>query len=98
METVNEYSLLFTVEGSNTDLKPYLLAAHLDVVPVEASDWDFPAFEGLIEGGFVYGRGAVDIKSLVMSILEALELLIAHGFRPKRSFYVAFGHDEEVTG
>ena len=45
---------------------------------------------------FVYGRGAVDVKNVAFGILETLEYLAENEKQPKRTFYVAFGHDEEV--
>ena len=52
------------------------------------------------EGGesYVYGRGALDVKLALFGILEALEHSVKKGIRPKRTFYLAFGHDEEVGG
>ena len=47
-------------------------------------------------GRFVWGRGAIDLKSNVVAILHAVNQLAAYGFRPRRSFFVALGHDEEV--
>jgi carboxypeptidase PM20D1 len=61
-EIVSNYSLLYSVRGSNSKLKPYMLLAHLDVVPVEQEHWTVPAFDGLVKDGFIYGRGAIDFK------------------------------------
>ena len=100
-ETVSGSSLLYTWEGADPNLKPILLMAHMDVVPVAAGtegDWTHPPFSGEIADGFIWGRGAMDDKVGVMSILEAVEILIAEGFRPSRTVYLAFGHDEEVGG
>ncbi|XP_064633429.1 N-fatty-acyl-amino acid synthase/hydrolase PM20D1.2-like [Lineus longissimus] len=97
-EVVNNYSLLYKVQGTDTSLKPYLLCAHLDVVPIDGQEWNQPAFEGKIVDGYIYGRGALDDKHGLMGILEALEYLLEKGHKFKRTFYVAFGHDEEVTG
>ncbi|XP_076350590.1 N-fatty-acyl-amino acid synthase/hydrolase PM20D1-like isoform X2 [Tachypleus tridentatus] len=98
-EVINELSLLYTVKGTNSSLKPYLLAGHLDVVPVDSSLWEVPPFDGrVVNKTYVYGRGTTDAKHIVMGILEALEFLLEKGYQPKRSFYIAFGHDEEVTG
>jgi carboxypeptidase PM20D1 len=100
-ETVNTYSLLYTWQGRNPELAPILLTSHIDVVPV-ASDadgaWEQPPFGGDIEGGYVWGRGAIDNKSGVMATLEAVEGLAAAGFVPERTVYLAFGHDEELGG
>jgi len=100
-EIVNEYSLLFTWKGKNQQLKPVLLMAHLDVVPVEPASepsWTYPPFSGQLADGFIWGRGAMDDKASVMGILEAVEYLLQTGFMPERSVYLAFGHDEEIGG
>ncbi len=97
-ETVNEYSLLYTWQGENPDLAPVLFAAHQDVVPAVAEKWQKPPFSGAIEDGFVWGRGALDIKNQMMAVLESVEALLAAGYRPQRTVYLAFGHDEEIGG
>lgn len=98
-EIVGEYSLLFTWTGTDTALDPILLMGHLDVVPVEAEErWTHPPFGGTVADGFIWGRGTLDDKGSVLAILEAVELLVAQGFRPQRTVYLAFGHDEEVGG
>ncbi len=100
-EVVSTYSLLYAWQGSEPGLEPILLMGHLDVVPVEPGteeDWTHPPFDGVIADGYVWGRGTLDIKSSVVGILEAVETLLAEGFRPKRTVYLAFGHDEEVSG
>lgn len=66
-EIVNEHGLLFTWQGSERDLKPLVLMAHQDVVPVEPTtldQWTHPPFDGFIdkENGLVWGRGASDDK------------------------------------
>lgn len=97
-EVVNGYSLLYTVRGKNAKLQPYMLAAHMDVVPVDESQWTVPPFAGMILNDTLYGRGTLDNKCNLMGILEALEFSIESGIQPDRGFYVAFGHDEEVQG
>lgn len=100
-ETVSDFSLLYKWTGSNAALMPVLLAGHLDVVPVEPGteeSWEHGAFSGDISDGFVWGRGAIDNKSTVAGVLEAIELLLREGFVPERTVYIAFGHDEEVGG
>jgi carboxypeptidase PM20D1 len=100
-ETVGGHSLLYSWAGSEPALKPILIAGHMDVVPVEPgteSRWSQPPFAGLVDGGFVWGRGAIDNKSAVVGTLEAVEHLLAEGFRPRRTVLLAFGHDEEVGG
>ena len=100
-ESVGEHSLLYTWKGKNGALKPMLLMAHLDVVPVEPSteaSWHHPPFAGTVADGFIWGRGAMDDKAAVMSILEAVEFLLNNGYEPERTIYLAFGHDEEIGG
>lgn len=63
---MNEYSLLYRIEGTgDDDSLPFMLAAHLDVVPV-GEGWKREPFAGKIEEGVIYGRGALDDKSSVM--------------------------------
>jgi carboxypeptidase PM20D1 len=94
-------SLLFTWVGSNPDLKPVLLMAHMDVVPVldePGNPWTEPPFSGNIKDGFIWGRGSLDDKHALMGILEAVEYLLGQGVVPQRTVMLAFGHDEEVGG
>ena len=100
-ETLAGLSLLYTWQGRNPELRPVLLAAHQDVVPVEAeseADWTHPPFDGVVREGVVWGRGAMDDKASMICLLEAVERLVREGFRPERTVYLAFGHDEEVGG
>ncbi|XP_068189224.1 N-fatty-acyl-amino acid synthase/hydrolase PM20D1.2 [Antennarius striatus] len=98
-ELVADYSHLFWVKGSQPDLDPYLLLAHIDVVPATESDgWDAPPFSAQEMDGFIYGRGTLDDKGSLMGILQALEYLLLKGYAPRRGFYIGLGHDEEVSG
>jgi carboxypeptidase PM20D1 len=100
LETVNDYSLLYTWEGRDPDLQPIMLISHLDVVPVDEEDeaWEHPPFSGEIADGYVWGRGTLDIKCGVVGILESVEYLLKQDFKPERTVYLGFGHDEEVGG
>jgi carboxypeptidase PM20D1 len=100
-EVVASYSLLYTWEGSDPKATPIALLAHQDVVPVApgtAKDWQQPPFDGVIADGFIWGRGSWDDKGNLYAMLEAAEQMSKAGFRPKRTIYFAFGHDEEVGG
>ncbi len=100
-ELVNGRSVLYTWPGSNASLAPVLFMGHYDVVPVEPGTepkWEQPPFSGAVQGGFVWGRGTIDDKITVIALLESAELLLADGFRPQRTIYLAFGHDEELGG
>ena len=98
-EVINQHSLLYTWEGTDSALKPILIMAHQDVVPIESEKkWDYPPFAGEIAKGYIWGRGAIDDKGPLIAIFEAIEFLISQGFRPARTIYFAFGHDEEIGG
>ncbi len=99
-EVINELSLLYTWEGSCPELPAIAFLAHQDVVPAANGDagWTCPAFSGTIADGFIWGRGVVDMKSQLITLLEAAEALLQAGFQPRRTIYLAFGHDEEVGG
>lgn len=100
-EVVNGYSLLYTWKGSSAELDPVLLVAHMDVVPVDEAaraEWTQPPFEGKIEDGWVWGRGSLDMKNTLVTLLEAVEGLVKSGYQPERTLYLAFGHDEEIGG
>ncbi len=100
-EVVADNNLLFEWKGSDPALKPILLMGHQDVVPIEAgteSTWTHPGFSGEIADGFIWGRGTMDDKQTIVGVLEAVDLLLAKGFRPTRTIYLAFGQDEEIGG
>ena len=100
-EIVNQYSLLYTWEGPDPNAPPILLLAHQDVVPIEPGtekSWAHAPFDGVVAEGIVWGRGALDDKSSLLAQLEAVELLLAQNFKPARTIYFAFGHDEEIGG
>lgn len=99
-EQVGEASLIYLWKGKDPSLKPIALLSHQDVVPVSSgteNDWEHPAFDGVIEGGYVWGRGALDMKNHLIAVMEAVETLLEEGFEPERDVYLLFGHDEEVV-
>lgn len=96
-----DYTMLYRWEGSDPSLKPVLITGHYDVVPVipgTEDRWEQPPFDGVIKDGVIWGRGALDDKSAVVAQLEAATQLLKSGFKPARSIYFSFGHDEEVGG
>lgn len=76
---------------------PILFLAHYDVVPT-AGNWTYPAYGGEAADGYVWGRGALDDKSVLIALCEAAEGMLAAGRRPRRDIYLAFGGDEEAGG
>lgn len=100
-EVVGGASLLYTWPGSDASLPPLLLTAHMDTVPVgpgTEGKWTHAPFSGDIAEGFIWGRGAMDMKHGVMATLEGVEHLLAQGYQPRRTVLLAFGHDEEIGG
>ena len=107
-EYINTHAHLFTWEGSDKSLKPVILMAHTDTVPVlpaTLADWTYPPFEGKITedatpetpGRWIWGRGASDCKNQLLGIYNAVERLVSEGFQPERTILIANGFDEEVS-
>ena len=90
-------NLLATLKGSGKK-KPILLLNHMDVVPVEKEQWAVDPFAGTIQNGYLYGRGALDDKS--MGIIEMMVLLILKRERIplKRDILFLAAADEETGG
>lgn len=100
-EIIKGYSLIFTWKGKDPSLKPIILMAHQDVVPIEEASkasWTFDPFSGEVKDGFIWGRGSTDDKINLISILETVEKLLQENYEPRRTIYLAFGHDEEIGG
>lgn len=101
LEKVNHHGLLYTWTGSDPSLKPTVLMAHQDVVPVPettVSQWNYAPFSGEFDGSSIWGRGALDCKNTLIASLEAVEALLAAGFEPRRTIILSFGFDEEISG
>jgi carboxypeptidase PM20D1 len=97
---LSPYSLVYRWSGAGEPggQPAVLILAHYDVVPAEADKWTVEPFGGEIKEGFLYGRGAQDMKGSLIAIFEAAEELAERGFRPKRDVWFAFGGDEERSG
>lgn len=99
-EKISKASLLYEWTGERSDVEPIAFLSHMDVVPVAAgteSDWTHPAFDGVNDGEFVWGRGALDMKNHLVCLMESIETLLEEGYRPKRTVYLCFGHNEEIV-
>ncbi|RPD64385.1 carboxypeptidase S [Lentinus tigrinus ALCF2SS1-7] len=98
---VNTYGIVLRWKGSDESLRPVLMTAHQDVVPVEPAtvdQWIHPPYSGHFDGEWIWGRGSCDDKSDLVASLHAIDALLKHGFEPKRTFVWAYGFDEEAAG
>jgi acetylornithine deacetylase/succinyl-diaminopimelate desuccinylase-like protein len=77
---------------------PLLLHGHLDVVPADAADWRVPPFSGEIENGYLWGRGAVDMKDFDAMLLSVVRARARAGAVPERPLVLCFTADEEAGG
>ncbi|MFD9964828.1 M20/M25/M40 family metallo-hydrolase [Amycolatopsis sp. NPDC058986] len=82
------------IPGTDPALPALLAQGHLDVVPADAADWSVSPFSGEVRDGFLWGRGAVDMKDFCAMVLAA----VASGLRPRRDIVLAFVADEEDRG
>ncbi|KAI9158143.1 carboxypeptidase [Paramyrothecium foliicola] len=100
LDKINTFGLVYTIEGSDKSLKPTMLTAHQDVVPVaDASTWTHPPFEAVFDGEWLWGRGASDDKNSMTALVSALETLLSiPHWQPRRTIILAFGFDEECSG
>lgn len=88
--------VVLRIEGTDPDLAGLVVHGHLDVVPAIASEWTFPPFAAQIHEGFIWGRGAVDMKNMDAMILAIARQWGREGFRPRRDITIAFFPDEEA--
>ncbi|ALJ19142.1 M20/M25/M40 family metallo-hydrolase [Microbacterium sp. No. 7] len=91
-------SLVARLRGSDPDAGALLVHAHLDVVPVEEKDWTHPPFGAEIHDGYLYGRGAVDMKDYAGIVLAVARHFVREGIVPRRDLVFAFLADEESGG
>ncbi|MDA0632964.1 M20/M25/M40 family metallo-hydrolase [Nonomuraea sp. MCN248] len=91
-------NVITRVEGSDPSLPALLVHGHLDVVPANAADWSVDPFAGEVRDGYVWGRGAVDMKDMDAMMLAVLRQLTRDGRRPRRDLVFAWLADEEAGG
>lgn len=91
-------NVVLRVPGTDRTAPALLVHAHLDVVPAEPTSWAVPPFAGEIRDGYVWGRGAVDMKDMCAMVLTVLRTWARVGTRPRRDVVVAFVADEEDGG
>ena len=86
------------LKGRDPSRGALLIHGHLDVVPAEAGDWSVHPFSGAVHDGYVWGRGAVDMKDMVGMMIAVARQLARSGITPPRDLVFAFLADEEAGG
>ncbi|WP_207755592.1 M20/M25/M40 family metallo-hydrolase [Nonomuraea cypriaca] len=86
------------IEGTDPSLPALLVHGHLDVVPANAADWSVDPFAGEVRDGYIWGRGAVDMKDMDAMMLALLRQMKREGRRPRRDLVFAWLADEEAGG
>lgn len=94
---VGGYTPIYHWKGQGTSKQSILFSGHYDVVPI-VGDWSRDPWAGEIADGYVWGRGALDMKGGVIALLQALDQLAQQGFQPENDLYIAITQDEEIGG
>jgi acetylornithine deacetylase/succinyl-diaminopimelate desuccinylase-like protein len=90
-------NIISRIEGRKKG-KPLILLGHVDVVPAKADEWEVDPFGGVLKDGFVYGRGAIDMKGQIICQLLSFIDLYKKGIVPERDIIFLATCDEEVGG
>ena len=91
-------STIARIEGTDSSRAPLLIHGHLDVVPADKDEWSVDPFAGEIKDGYVWGRGAIDMKDMDAMTLALVREWARTGKRPPRDIVLAFVSDEEAGG
>ena len=83
--------------GSDAALKPLVISGHMDVVAARREDWQRDPFAPVVANGFLYGRGATDMRLSDAMVIAALGALRHEGFRQRRDIILAFSGDQETA-
>jgi acetylornithine deacetylase/succinyl-diaminopimelate desuccinylase-like protein len=83
--------------GSDPKLKPLVISGHMDVVEAKPADWKRDPFTPVVEDGYLFGRGATDMKLSGTIAIAALIELKREGYHPRRDIIIEFSGDEETT-
>jgi acetylornithine deacetylase/succinyl-diaminopimelate desuccinylase-like protein len=88
-------NVVVRLPGTDPSRPGLLVHGHLDVVPAEPADWSVPPFSGEVVDGWLWGRGAVDMKGMVAMMVALARAHAREGRRPARDVVLAFTADEE---
>ena len=92
----NRVNVVATIQGSDPQRAGLVVHGHLDVVPVNADDWSVDPFGGIIKDGYLWGRGAVDMKDMDAMILATVRAWARAKYVPPRNILLVFFADEEA--
>src|SRR4051794_15169708 len=91
-------NVICRLAGSNPERGALLVHGHVDVVPADASEWTVDPFSGAVQDGYVWGRGAVDMKDMVAMTIAVARDFKRSGYVPPRDLIFAIMSDEEAGG
>ena len=91
-------NVIARLPGADATRGALLVHGHLDVVPADASEWSVHPFSGAVQDGYLWGRGAVDMKDMVAMIIAVARRFRRDGVIPPRDLVFAFVADEEAGG
>jgi acetylornithine deacetylase/succinyl-diaminopimelate desuccinylase-like protein len=94
----NRANLVARIEGTDPSRGALLVHGHLDVVPADASEWSVDPFAGEIRDGYLWGRGAIDMKDFDAMLVSVVRQWRRTGVRPPRDLVLVFTADEEAGG
>ena len=92
----NRVNVVAKIEGVDQNRPGLVVHGHLDVVPVNAADWSMDPFGGEIKDGYIWGRGAVDMKDMDAMIIATVRAWKRANYKPPRNILLAFFGDEEA--
>jgi acetylornithine deacetylase/succinyl-diaminopimelate desuccinylase-like protein len=97
-DTPGRGNVVARLAGGDSARGGLLVHGHLDVVPADPSEWSVHPFSGAVQDGYVWGRGAVDMKDMLAMSLAVARRLKRDGITPPRDLVFAFVADEEAGG
>ncbi|RHW17483.1 M20/M25/M40 family metallo-hydrolase [Sphingomonas gilva] len=89
--------LVARYRGTDSAAKPIVISGHMDVVEAKPADWERDPFTAVVENGYIYGRGATDMKLDIALAAATLVEMKRAGFKPRRDIVLALSGDEETT-
>ncbi|HEY2762952.1 MAG TPA: M20/M25/M40 family metallo-hydrolase [Pseudonocardiaceae bacterium] len=91
-------NVIARLPGADPGRGGLLVHGHLDVVPADATEWSVHPFSGAVQDGYLWGRGAVDMKDVVAMIIAVARRFRRDAVTPPRDLVFAFLADEEAGG